>query len=419
MIERVYLLLEILAYLLVINDIYERKLKLDFPAAVTIATEVILFTMVKGGELPQIFLLIPYAAVFVYCKVEFDSGIKEILTNMLLTALTLSYIQLLIGFLSGFIHDKDISAIFVNLIVFGITVFLTSQQVFSRLYSYLRVNSRPIMHIVLLCGVMVIFLLFYYSAAGGLSFLDYCLCIMVCFLLVGMIYIWEKEHERLNYKIQELDTFNRYHLEEKILYSDVRKRQHEFKNQLNALYSTHYSCATYEELVAAQREYADWILTDNRYNDLLLSCKPSILAGFICNRMTEAEKQNIRIDYQIHVVDIPERDREYDYICIFGILFDNALEAVKEYAQERRRLDIVFSYDGEETVIRVDNPYRHIEHEVVAGWFKDGYSTKGKNRGHGLGNVGKLRDKYRADIVIENRTKENENWISICFQIKK
>ena len=39
------------------------------------------------------------------------------------------------------------------------------------------------------------------------------------------------------------------------MYQDVRKRQHEFKNQLNALYSTHYTCATYEELVAAQKKY--------------------------------------------------------------------------------------------------------------------------------------------------------------------
>ncbi len=419
MIKFAYLFLEILTYLLIVNELCGKKFSLDFPAAITIFTEIILLSLSTDGYISEIFLYIPYILIFFYCKIEFKLKVTALLINMLLSFMTMGCLQLMVGFLSFFIENEAISAVVINFITLVISLLLIKYNILSRIFQYIKRNSKTVLYIVLYCGFLLIFILICYFIFGKFTFFEYVLIISVYLLLVGMLCIWKREKDNLNYKKNELDVFQKYYLEEKQLYNDIRKKQHEFKNQLSAIYSTHYTCSTYEELVLAQRKYADWIIKDNQYSNLLLRCKPSVLAGFIYNQLECAKQQEIEVDYTINIIEIGDTDVEYDYICVFGVLFDNAVDAVKDNLDGKRKIDFTFYYDGLSTKLTVSNISSYIQNKDIEMWFEEKYSTKGNGRGYGLSNVIKMKEKYNANIVVENIDKEQENWISISFIINQ
>lgn len=419
MIKFAYLFLEILTYLLIVNELCGKKFSLNFPAAITIFTEILLLSLGTDGYIPEIFLYVPYILIFFYCKIEFNLKVTALLLNILLAFMTMGCLQLMVGFLSFFIENDAISAVIINFITLIISLLLIKYKILSRIFQYIKRNSKTVFYIVLYCGLLLIFILICYFIFGKFSFFEYVLIISVYLLLIGMLCIWKREKDNLNYKKNELDVFQKYYLEEKQLYNEIRKKQHEFKNQLSAIYSTHYTCSTYEELVLAQRKYADWIIKDNQYSNLLLRCKPSVLAGFIYSQLEYAKQQEIEVDYTINIIEIVDTDVEYDYICVFGVLFDNAVEAVKDNLGGKRKIDFTFYYDGLCTKLMVNNICSYVQNKDIEMWFVEKYSTKGNSRGYGLSNVMKIKEKYNANIVVENIDKEQENWISICFIINQ
>lgn len=417
MIEQLYLLLEILAYLLIINDLFNKKFKLNFPAVITVAAEVILFTLIKEEMIPDIFLIVPYILIFFYCKLEFDSKIRVILLNMILTFMSLGVLQLIVGSFSFLCENKETCALIINALDYIIVFFLVKNRVLIKLLTFIKENSNILFRIIFYGGILFLFLVICYRILGRFTFLEYFLIVVMYILLIGMVKIWKKEHEKLIYKISELNTFNEFRIKEKKLYKDIRKRQHEFKKQINALYSTHYTCTTYEELVNAQSKYADKLIKDNKYNDLLLSCKPCVLAGFIYSQLEHARNQGIKIQYSVFVEDMDDADREYDYICVFGILFDNALEALQNCQNIEQKIKCVLMFDGLHTKLEIANVSKYIKNEEINKWFGENFSTKNKNRGYGLNNIIDIKNKYNADIIVNNIVIQEENWISVQFII--
>ena len=69
------------------------------------------------------------------------------------------------------------------------------------------------------------------------------------------------------------------------LVREIRARQHEFDNHMNAILNMHYMIDNYDELVKAQSEYIKELYTeDSRQLIALLKISDKILAGFLFNR---------------------------------------------------------------------------------------------------------------------------------------
>jgi len=49
--------------------------------------------------------------------------------------------------------------------------------------------------------------------------------------------------------------------------------------------------------------------------------------------------------------------------------------------------------------------------------FNMGYSTKGTGRGIGLYSLKKIVNKYKGELLVENITREDENWFKISMII--
>ena len=117
------------------------------------------------------------------------------------------------------------------------------------------------------------------------------------------------------------------------LVREIRTRQHEFDNHMNAILNMHYTIDNYEDLVKAQSEYIKEMYTENsRQLIALLKISDKILAGFLYSKILSA-KPYIKIDLEVKSLDIISSISEHSLIEIIGTLVDNALRLPQRISQ--------------------------------------------------------------------------------------
>ncbi len=196
----------------------------------------------------------------------------------------------------------------------------------------------------------------------------------------------------------------------------VRLRQHGLKNHLSAICSTHYTYKTYEKLVRAQEEYCEKLISENKYNSLLLLGEP-VLTGYLFGKFEEIEADGIVIEYTIN--DKVEKCQVPTYYLVemLGILLDNAAEALKYRDNKIIALEISRTKAGYSFTIR--NPYEYVPFEDIAEWFMLERSEKGRGRGLGLYRLKCLCDEWNCNIVCRNIEIDYKNWIMFTLEINK
>lgn len=122
----------------------------------------------------------------------------------------------------------------------------------------------------------------------------------------------------------------------------------------------------------------------------LSNMKETITKGLLHQKHSLAKEQNIemQIDIKSEVTEIPME--MLDFVRIFGILMDNAIEEALE--STKREVSVGFVHKKSKLIIEVMNSTDN-EHIPVSKIFKDGYTTKekeGENRGKGLAVVSNI-----------------------------
>lgn len=250
--------------------------------------------------------------------------------------------------------------------------------------------------------------------------------IYVIVALTFFIYIFfymlrlEQAQNEILKKNYELELQKIYGGTYESLLLEVRKRQHDYKNQLAAIYGMHLTAQTLEELVEAQRKYGNELKTNCRFDSILTCCNNSILAGFVYYRCARCESENIAVDYNIHIEQAECRFELHEIIELLGILIDNACECVKMENSLEQRIKLELQEDVDKIVFSVSNPTNYISFSEIDRMFDSGYSGKGENRGIGLARVLELINKYDAEINVFNyNTCDNKNWICFLIEVRK
>lgn len=127
--------------------------------------------------------------------------------------------------------------------------------------------------------------------------------VFIMFVLMVIVVIWGIVDWRSNYvlirqKENELRLYQNYLIPLEELVKEIRAKQHEFDNHLNAILNMHLTIDNYEELVAKQSEYITEIARedDSRKYLPLLKISDKILAGFIYSKIVRAPEY-VRTDY--------------------------------------------------------------------------------------------------------------------------
>lgn len=179
----------------------------------------------------------------------------------------------------------------------------------------------------------------------------------------------------------------------------------------------HYTNKTYEELVRAQEEYLGKVAAENKYNKLLI-LEDSILTGFLYGKLTELEEE-AEITYKIEVESFHTVIPAYYIIQMLGILFDNAVEAVKDKQDTISRIHFEIREVGTGYEYEVRNPFPYVPYNEIEEWFVLGQSTKSIERGVGLYHLKYLCEELKCDLICRNIMVEKDNWISFVLKVKK
>lgn len=229
--------------------------------------------------------------------------------------------------------------------------------------------------------------------------------IFIMFLLMVVVVVWGFADWRKNYlliqqKESELKMYQHYIQPLEELVKEIRAKQHEYDNHINAILNMHLTVNNYEELVERQSAYITDVARedDSRRYLPLLRISDKVLAGFLYSKIVRAPSY-VYTEIVVKNLEILSGISEHHLIEIVGTLVDNAYEACTKELNH-----VIMEIDSKEDrlIFSVKNQCRGIKMNHINRFFEKGYSTKSNDGKHGLGlyNAKALTQKYKGDIFV-------------------
>ncbi len=421
-IENVCLLLEIFSIVICLHYLYDEKFRLDISTICVMSIDMIIMTIINFYDFPQVFSIVIYPIILIYCTIKFGYDLQALIVNNVLYIAFVSGIQFaifIIYFIVTNINVVDIySLLFVNF--FTLTIIILFQHKVVRLHKisvYLQNKERLLTISLGFCLLISVIALINYKNQNGLIIGQYVILFVaiffVCILSIQLskykIKSKETEAELKIHKIYENSFSN--------LIESIRSRQHEFDNHINTIYSQHYVYSTYEELVKAQSDYCDEITKENKFNKLLTNGNP-IITGFLYGKIVEIDKLGINLSYEISIEEMEIGIPVYKIIELLGNLINNAVEAIQQ-SDGMNNLYILVEEHKKKLRIVVRNENAFIEYDKLHTMFLKGNSSKGEGRGLGLYNVKKICNDNKLIISCNNERIDGKNWVSFKVENKQ
>lgn len=244
----------------------------------------------------------------------------------------------------------------------------------------------------------------YLSKVNGVMFMVYGLVmIIVCFTLLFMI----RKEEKFRYEQIELENLKEYTENLEKLYMDMRKFRHDYINIISSMAGFIQD----RDLDALEKHFNEHIyplnnkINKNNYKlGLLKNIELPEIKGLISAKVIRA--QELGIDTIIDIAE-PIKNINMDIIDlsrILGIILDNSIEAALE--SDKRTINIALINKNKSVIIVVINSFKG-EILSVSRLFKEGFSTKGENRGLGLSNLKEIINRYN-NVSLDTCIKEKE-----------
>ena len=239
------------------------------------------------------------------------------------------------------------------------------------------------------------------------------------FLFVVFLIIFLIIRQKLSVYAKQEKELQMYRLYVKPLedfIKEIRAKQHEFDNHLNALLNMHLTITTYEELVEAQSEYIRTLITNRDSSYLgLLKISNKVLAGFLYSKMISIPDY-IQLELMVGSKEIFTNVPEMDLVEVIGTLIDNAVQACDE---NHSRIKIYVTSNDDRFIFIIKNQYEKVPITMLSRFFERGFTTKEgtKNQGLGLYNVKKMMKRWNGDIYVENEEIESQNYISFHVEL--
>lgn len=418
MLTRVACLLEIIAIIIGFYRIYGAKLKIDISVASTILLLIFVQENIKILKLSYVGTTIYGIIFFIFCKYKFKASFVKTGVNIVCVNVMVVICQFVAAILTYFFvpDNKMLRAVCVNTVVLLFNLFILPKFGLEKIKNTIKFKNIYTIIVFLMIGGIALLILIQSKKYNGFRADSFVLLIPIIIMLIIVFRKWNISQKTIERMQSEKKSV--MHLQERYedLLCDVRMKQHEFKNHIAAIFSTHYTYKTYDQLVDAQKEYCDAIIQDNKYNNLLL-IENKILAGFLYEKFKQVEDEQIYFTYKINSkldnIDMPI----FHIIEVLGILIDNAVESTKEI--EYKEVHIEIKEDSNACYFCIRNPYTYISYSEIEKWFQLDYSSKGNGRGIGLFHVNSICEEWNCNVVCKNIKIEDRNWIQFTLILNK
>lgn len=231
------------------------------------------------------------------------------------------------------------------------------------------------------------------------------------YVTICLVFIWFLVFRLMKYRYEERIR-KKYFDAFRSVIDQIKRRQHKFRNQLDAVYSLHIVYHDYDTLVEEQRKYLGKLADYEMPADVLILENP-IMIAHVYEKITEAQEAGLRIRMKLKCSLADCGIEDIHMVEILGTLFDNAIQDMEASGQTEY---LVFEVEKREGImIRVANPHSKIRNQELQNMFQKGYSTKGEDRGIGLYHAKKLVQKYKIGLMVENKSIMGQNYI--CFSL--
>ena len=226
---------------------------------------------------------------------------------------------------------------------------------------------------------------------------------------------WLANYSILKRQEEELKIYKLYIHPLEELTKDIRARQHEFDNHMNAVLNMHVTIDNYDELVAAQSAYCKEIYEAKGVSTpALLRISDKILAGFLYSKILGAPAY-AKVEIQVLSQQIITSVSEHNLVEILGTLVDNAFEAAMP---QLPLVEMVLDSREDKLIFMIRNQVQGLTMGDISRFFQKGYTTKDNRecRGHGLYQANMIAQQFGGGITVE--LTDGEESQEICFRVE-
>lgn len=226
---------------------------------------------------------------------------------------------------------------------------------------------------------------------------------------------WLANYSILKRQEEELKIYKLYIHPLEELTKDIRARQHEFDNHMNAVLNMHVTIDNYDELVAAQSAYCKEIYEAKGVSTpALLRISDKILAGFLYSKILGAPAY-AKVEIQVLSQQIITSVSEHNLVEILGTLVDNAFEAA---TPQLPLVEMVLDSREDKLIFMICNQVQGLTMGDISRFFQKGYTTKDNRecRGLGLYQANMIAQQFGGEITVE--LTDGEESQEICFRVE-
>ncbi|MDD3453333.1 MAG: GHKL domain-containing protein [Bacilli bacterium] len=417
-------------YLLLYSSIFsklfcERKFELSKENIFFSVVASIINSIMIKYDIGYIRPLILHSLIFLVLKYIYKQSISKTIVGVAFIYITMCISEIIFSILiililkidANFLKNHFLGIIFTNLFIFLNSYFIFKRPKIKKiiediiLWQYKKENIIMILTILFFSLIITFFL---FQNFSNLTNNSYVILNNVFFAsVIVFLIIYYKEKNRNNKLLNDYDQLLEY---SKIYEKEViekSKQQHEYKNQLIIVKSM------IESRNKKAKIYIDELLNETTTNpDFKLFEKLSYilssgLKGLIYYKLKIMKNKNI-----IFFVDVSKQlnNKKIWIICeknlkdvsrCLGVFIDNAIEASSLSDEKHILIEIILENNNIEFII--SNSFKG--NLDIAKFEKEGFSTKGKNRGYGLS--------LAKEIISNNTNLTQEKEINGKYYVQK
>ena len=379
---------------------------------IAIFSSIYLASIFSLGYFIMVLTTIPITFAFIYNKIRVR--IFNILIIILYITVLIKISEMVTAFLYIFIHIKPELINFIDLLIYCMLSVIITKKVKINLDMIFIKEYRKI-HIFLL-SIIIFILIFYnylsiYSLLGKEDIALYYLTIItisVFFILFSSITYTLVKNTKIKSEVksenQKLEQQKKYILALEKNNNEIRKFKHDFNNIILGLDGYINNDDFNKEKL--KKYFNSTIMTFNNnieLNDIVIaklnSIKVSSLKSLITNKVLVAQNNNIDADINIEGEITDFYTDEMQLNRILGVLLDNAIEASLELT-ENKKIEMNIIQINKTTDIQISNTFNNTG-TPLEDFNKEGFSTKGTNRGLGLSSAHEIANKLNMLLNTE------------------
>lgn len=400
--------IEFLFYYIVAINLVGIKKKKHFVKFYTSTMSI--FIAISGKILPDwsvniASILIVIVLIHLLFGLTFQKTIYVYFTTsiLIITSQIISLLPILL--LNSNLEKTFIMGLLSQALTFGILMLILRKFPLKYLRYFLEYKNKLFDTLMLVIFAILIMFVMMWNRNLNVFLDNYALLVIISFFIIMINLIImnngfknQNVHNELEVNLQYIPIVEK-------LMDDIKGRQHEHNNHMQAIHMFVLAEDNIETIRNEITQYIDDYHSQINFEEFL-KLENKVLAGFLYSKKMKADDHKIEMVIKVSSSHLDINIPNYTCIEMIGILLDNAIESTNDGG----RIALIVDSNDQYTMITVKNSHEHVDQNSLQSFFGKGYSTKGSSRGYGLTRLQQLIKTLNGELEFYNE-KRPENFV--------